>query len=740
MDRKVYLIEAPQLERSIETAQGIAHKMETINTNVAAAYDVCEERGATMPAKQNTANLAGTIDSIPSGSTEAPTLYAPTLSRNNDTINISNPSTNGGYVSGYRIYNGNSVIKEQSSTSLSLISLGAGTYELYVSATGLGFKNSPKSNRIKASVFTITRSLTNLTANNSTSLISNGLSYTVTLSPASGYYLPEDITVTIGGKAGYFEYDSYTGVITLPSVNGNVVITAAADTVNRLRRPTISISGSTLSITPPRYAESTKLYIDGTLIQTYTGTTTVTYDLSTDYSAYGIYAIKVQSEAAGYENSREAELTYTVGPTIKITQGVITVLDIISGITGLRVYIDGVGKDIRSYDGSASWCVDMSSYEQSTEDGKHSVQLAAIGSGVADNRSNAVAWFCGTAPIYGVSGMYNSAPALTRTDDAVGMSYVINSSTGAVDSDFDDVFPWNEAEIVEDAAGKFIKMPDMFFRIGTDGESRITDIAVSSMPSGAGDWYEVPSFMYSCYLGYILSNKLVSKSGYAPAYNRTRAQFRTAAAANGNGYCQEDLYHATVMMFLWWIEFANKNSQAVMKGREYGTGTAGGSSRCNTGGTDGVETPSGFETVYGQMRWHDIEDWIGNMFRFRDGVCVGAWGGDYYVTNDPAKFADTTTEMVTLSYKAPNSVSNPCVAAYGWDADHPFMCLPCTVTNNGSYNTYFCDQFYLNGSSYPVLYCGSSYDHSARYGLSYGYSHSVGNSNLSLGARLLKLS
>ena len=721
----------------------IASEITRIKNNISAAYDEAEARGATMPAKENTANLASTIESIPEGSSEAPELYAPTLSRSNDTVTISNPSTNGSFVDTYKIYNGNTLLSEQSGTSISLVGLGAGSYELYVAAAGEGFKTSPKSNRIKASVYTITRTLTNLTANNSTALISNGLSYTVTLTPASGYYLPEDIIVTAGGNPCYFEYNSYTGVITLPSVNGNLVITAVADTVNRLRRPKLTRSGTTLTITPPTYAENTYLYIDGTLVQTYTGTSAGTFDLSS-YTTYGIYAITLQSEATGYEDSQVVSMNYNVGPTIKMTNGVITILDIISGVIAFHVYVDGTAVDFVNYDGSASWSLDMSDYEGgSIPDGKHTVELEALGSGssIPSNRSNPVTWFCGTAPIYGVSGMYNSAKALTRTDDAVGLSYVINSSTGAVDSDFDDVFPWNEAEIVEDAAGKFLKMPTMYFRVGVDNDKRITDIAVSSMPSGSGDWYEVPSFMYSCYLGYIQSNKLVSKSGYTPAYNKTRAQFRTAAAANGSGYCQEDLYHATVMMFLWWIEFANKDSQSIMRGRESGQGTAGGSSRRDTGGTDGLETPSGYETTYGQMRWHGIEDFVGNMFRFRDGICMPNWNEYYYVTDDPTKFADETTNMTALSYKAPPASSGNCIAAYGWDEDHPFMCMPCAVVNNGSYNTYFCDQIYLNGSSYPVLYCGSYYNFDyASYGLSYCRGRNVGYSDGYLGSRLLKLS
>ena len=174
-----------------------------------------------------------------------PSLYAPSLSRTNNTVYISNPSSNGSFVNSYSVYNGE--------------------YQLSVAATGQRFIDSAKSNVIKADVYRITKSLQNLTANNSTTLISNGMQYTVTLTPTSGYYLPEDIVVTMGGRAASYEYDSYTGVITIKSVTGDIDITAVAYNAPKLRRPTAAIKNSVLTITSPRYAERTETYIDGTL-------------------------------------------------------------------------------------------------------------------------------------------------------------------------------------------------------------------------------------------------------------------------------------------------------------------------------------------------------------------------------------------------------------------------------------------------------------------------------------------
>lgn len=55
----------------------IASEITRINTNIAAAYDEAEAKGATMPATENSANLAQTVASIPTGST--PTLQSKTV-------------------------------------------------------------------------------------------------------------------------------------------------------------------------------------------------------------------------------------------------------------------------------------------------------------------------------------------------------------------------------------------------------------------------------------------------------------------------------------------------------------------------------------------------------------------------------------------------------------------------------------------------------------------------------------
>ena len=460
----------------------------------------------------------------------------------------------------------------------------------------------------------------------------------------------------------------------------------------------------------------------------------VTYDLSQQLSDYGIYHIKSQSSATGYEDSDFAQVTYNIGATISIAGDKVSIVNVINGVTSFGVYIDGVLVGNALYSGASDWKLDLSTF-QGVADGKHTVELCAIGTGIADNRSNPVTYYRGTLPIYGVSGLTDSTPTLYRTDDAEGMDFVINSSSGSIDSDFNEVFPWNEAEVVEDDAGIFLSMPEMFFRVGTDGDGRITDIAVSKMPSGEGDWFSVEPFMYGCYGAAVQNNKYVSKSGLARSYSINRNSARSYARNNGTEYLQLDLYHRTVMLFLWWIEWATKNSESIMTGCIYGSGTSGGSSRMNTGGTDEVTTPSGFELTRRQMRYHYIEDFVGNLFEFIDGVCCQASGSADYVTTDPSKFSDNTTDKSQLSYVNPNEGY---IKAFGWDSTHPFMCLPIETGASGS--TYFCDYTQNYSASNPVLRCGAFYSgNDGVCGVAYYQRSSASNYSDYLGARLLKI-
>lgn len=580
----------------------IVDTIDSIRAHLSNAYDAIETKEGIIPENKNIENLKDSILSITAGGLQ-PQLHSVTITRINNILNISNPSTNGDYVDGYYIYDGDELVQTQSNTTYDLFNLGSGTHSVTVVAYSEFFEDSVASSALVFNSYTVTNALTNLITSNPAALIISGSEYNSILSASSGYYIPDTITVTVNGTSVSSVYNNMTGEISIPALTivGDINIIAIAATTPKLDAPIISLAGSVISWDAITDATSYDIYVDG--VQS-ANTTNVSYDLKNVLSVDGTYDITVVAKASGYRDS---------------------------------------------------------------------------------NASNTVSFTYLTVITLGVSGLYDSNPLLTRTDDAVGLSAVVNSSTGLVSSDFDSLFPWSDVTVETINGNKFVHMPDMWFRIGKDTSNNITDVAVSNAQGDTGKWYKVDSFYYSCYGGSIDANsKLCSISGVSRV-TQTINEFRTAAAANGSGYFQLDLYHHMVMLFLWWIEFATKNSKSIMTGREgsYGSGAV------NTGGTDGLSTPSGYNTTTGQMRYHYIEDFVGNYQNFVDGVFLFN-KMEYYVTDNPSNFSDNTTGKYRLSY----DYSGGNIRSIGWDSRYPFLC-PAKECSGTTYDTYFCGRSYV---------------------------------------------
>lgn len=337
-------------------------------------------------------------------------------------------------------------------------------------------------------------------------------------------------------------------------------------------------------------------------------------------------------------------------------------------------------------------------------------------------------------PIYGVKWSNNDSTTMFRTDDSMWFLYTKNDD-GSISSDFNDVFPWNEAKKETLDAGEFLHMPDMYFRIGVDANGYINSVAVSDKAHEVGDWYKVNSFYYGLYGASENADKLASLSGKDRLAEATRGDFRTKAKATGSNYFQLDLYHKTVMTFLWWIEWATKNSESIMTGKTSATGL----SPCQTGGTDEVSTPSGFNITTKQMRYHYIEDFVGNYLEWIDGV-AGNTNNKVWVSSNPDDYADTNGPA---NYKqlacatSGNGTGDRFIHEFSWDPENPFLCYY-TYAVSGYSPRGFCDYGYLVTSSNPVMYSGASwYRSDAGYGLCCCCNSSASNANSFIGGRLL---
>lgn len=82
--------------------------------------------------------------------TAKPTLNAPSISISGTTLTITNPASNGSFVTSYTLYNGSTVITTTTSKTIDLSTYitTAGTYTLTVKAKGTNFNDSASSNSV----------------------------------------------------------------------------------------------------------------------------------------------------------------------------------------------------------------------------------------------------------------------------------------------------------------------------------------------------------------------------------------------------------------------------------------------------------------------------------------------------------------------------------------------------------------------------------------------------------------
>lgn len=152
-------------------------------------------------------------------------------------------------------------------TSYSLTGLNEGSYYVKIYGTdqagnnGSDYVNSAttsttycrKSSNVALKwVFSVTNNLTNMTSSGATTA-NLGSTYTATLSTTGFYTLPSSITVTMNGvpltSNTHYTYNANTGELSIPNVNGDIVVTGSASGVCLIEGTKISLAdGSTKNI------------------------------------------------------------------------------------------------------------------------------------------------------------------------------------------------------------------------------------------------------------------------------------------------------------------------------------------------------------------------------------------------------------------------------------------------------------------------------------------------------------
>ena len=149
------------------------------------------------------------------------------------------------------------------------------------------------------------------------------------------------------------------------------------------------------------------------------------------------------------------------------------------------------------------------------------------------------------ARIYGVDGVGQSSPSLTRTDGAVGMTY--SKGASEIHSDFDKCFPWSDMhEVVDEFGNVFIYIPKFYSKITKNANGtykhQISGFRYEGFSTlfvdGKGN--EIDYVLVGKYEASGDKTKAYSKSGATCLVNITLPQLRTACMAHGEGYQQYD--------------------------------------------------------------------------------------------------------------------------------------------------------------------------------------------------------
>lgn len=381
-----------------------------------------------------------------------------------------------------------------------------------------------------------------------------------------------------------------------------------------------------------------------------------------------------------------------------------------------------------------------------------SIQINGVATGstninVTDGNINSIIGISiETLPIYGAEWDGSSSSAWTRTDLATNFEdpnpYYSGMST-TPSSPFDNISPWKDMKIVEDAyAGTLVEIPKFYYKWTRNGDSmklQISNVALTGFlcsPAHAdrGDGVGERDYVY---VGrYHCASDYKSKTGVKPAGNITRANFRSYIHNLGNNIWQYDYAMYWTIMMLYLVEFANWNSQAKI-----GYGCGNNSSTENMGSTDsmtyhtGTKTSGSGRTAYGHTQYRHIEDLWGNVYDWVDGIYFSS--ADINCIKNPASFSDTTggTKVGTraTTYGWTKGWTNPSAAGF------EYALYPNSVDNNLDGSTYICDYCAYNASG-VVLGAGGNYNQSQNHGAFYLHGNSTVLSNGGgIGSRLMVL-
>ena len=222
------------------------------------------------------------------------------------------------------------------------------------------YDDSPYSDELSITYYSITNTLTNCTSDNIQQMVANGFTYNSIITVSDGYIIGSDNwNITIGGTSdktkGTLSSDGKTLNVAILSVNGNIIITASA-ALEAPAAPTITLTGSTISWAAVTGATKYVIAATKDSITKQVETVNLSYDLST-WSALtvGTWTVSVKSGKEDAWSTPSNSVTYTVQnklatPTIAMNaDGKTLEITDVENATSYDVYVDGALKTNVAY-------------------------------------------------------------------------------------------------------------------------------------------------------------------------------------------------------------------------------------------------------------------------------------------------------------------------------------------------------------------------------------------------------
>jgi len=292
-----------------------------------------------------------------------------------------------------------------------------------------------------------------------------------------------------------------------------------------------------------------------------------------------------------------------------------------------------------------------------------------------------------------------------------------------------------------------VEMPEFYYKFEANGNIRrmlISDYALTGFE-------KMPKMYISAYEASLNGSNLSSEAGVMAKTSYSRTNFRSSARNRGDGW-EMYFYNAhKSMLMLYFVEYANRNSQLnfnaqlTESGFKQG-GLGNGVTTVNSsewadynsrnpfvecGFTDTLGNNTGVVTMdvpFGSVptvdvpRYRGIENPFGHIWKNCDGINIDIKtdedGGTStcYICDDPAMFSDSSYEGYTNVGLLPRSNGYINEMLLG-----EFM----PANTGGGSTTYWADQFYtsVTSSSLRTVLLGGNASYGAYAGLGYSYTH-----------------